>query len=178
MYVHKTLKCIILYSLRWLSCILLSQNSALYRMSYTNVDRGAWQEEVRQGCIILHTVNTTDLAALWFKMSLSICVHNTHIVRVHLSVSSRYRSAWARGVLIVKKLEKKCILKSLVSNLFLDRQHPVWYLNNLDTITSCFHEIAIQNFKTYGALICRKNRLDTKYLSHPERPELNLNQTG
>ena len=33
------------------------------------------------------------------------------------------------GVLIVKKLNK-CFLNILASNLFLDRQHPVWYLNN------------------------------------------------
>jgi len=42
---------------------------------------------------------------------------------------SRYRRARARGVLIVKKLNK-CILRILVSYLFLDRQHPVWYFNN------------------------------------------------
>jgi len=35
----------------------------------------------------------------------------------------------ARGVLIVKKLNK-CTLKSLVSNLFVDRQHSDWYLKN------------------------------------------------
>ena len=69
-----TKRCNVLFCIHCVGylAILRSQNSALYRMSYTNVDRGAWQEEVRQGCIILHTVNTPDLAALWFKMSLSI----------------------------------------------------------------------------------------------------------
>jgi len=36
-------------------------------------------------------------------------------------------AARARAVLIVKKLNKST-LNILVSNLFFDRQHPVWYL--------------------------------------------------
>jgi len=45
--------------------------------------------------------------------------------------------------LIVEKLNK-CILKIVVSNLFLTRQHPVWYINSKDPKTSCLHEIEIQ----------------------------------
>ena len=38
-------------------------------------------------------------------------------------------------------------LNILVSHLSLDRQHPVWYLNNKDPKTSCLHEIENQIFK-------------------------------
>ena len=65
-----------------------------------------------------------------------------------------------RSVLIVKQLNK-CTVKFFVSNLFLDRQHPVWYRNN-DPKTSCLHEIEIQIFRKYYFFIGRKNRLDTK----------------
>ena len=49
-----------------------------------------------------------------------------------------------------------------MSNLFLARQHPVWYHNSQDHKTICLHEIEIQIYTKYGVLIGRNNRLDTK----------------
>ena len=90
------------------------------------------------------------------------------IVRVHLSVSSRFRrykgasAAWARGVLMVKILNK-CVLSILVYNLFLDRQRnslytpqyfhaPVYWLSSWNRNS---------NFQKCSDFIGWKNRLDT-----------------
>ena len=66
--------------------------------------------------------------------------------------------AKARGVLMMKKLKKKCTLSILVSNLFLDRQRPFYV--SLDILTKYISFSSWNssfNFKKR-----RKNRLDTK----------------
>ena len=45
----------------------------------------------------------------------------------HIKIPKGANAARARAVLIVKKLNNST-LNILVSNLFFDRQHPVWYL--------------------------------------------------
>jgi len=62
------------------------------------------------------------------------------------------------GVLMIKILNK-CILSILVYNLFLDRQHAIFYIHRSISIyryIGCLHELEIQIFKKYGDLIGRK----------------------
>ena len=68
-------------------------------------------------------------------------------------------AARTRDIFVVKNTVK-CTLIIIEYNLYMDKQHPVCYLNNKEPKTSCLHEIEIQIFQNKLTNVIREQVYD------------------